>query len=201
MDKSIASHLVCSFPCTKSEDFLYWDSTCSAECKAPYEIAQLNGKNLCIFPCPNGETYYFPNGTCKNECPAPLVPKGQHGSKQLCLFPCDDDEYVDSNGKCLKECPFPSTQQITQDNVKICISPCAKEGEFKDLDGTCKSMDLPGQFALDLIFKDKPAKVTFIDKIMSADSATFSLYARDFTLSSSYTFFGLNSMGEYFLDN
>lgn len=203
VDKKIASYLVCTFPCSNSNAFLYWDGTCKDECPQPYQQfpTPLGGKLFCVFPCPNGETYHYWNGTCKNDCPSPLVSKGQEGAKQLCLYPCDDDQFLYTNGKCFSDCPFPNTQQITQDKKKFCLSPCAKEGEYKDRDGSCRSMDLPGQFELTVAVDDKSAKVTFIDNVISADNFAFSLYGREHTLSSSWTFFGLNSMGEYLLDN
>lgn len=190
--KSISSFAVCDFPCEEEEEYLYLDGTCSSSCS--FEKSSFAGKNFC-FPC-NGFLYW--NGTCSSSCPLPLISK-KLGDRQICTYPCQsDEEFLYLDGSCQKECIYSS--QITQDSKKFCNLICSSNRQELAADKkSCKNIELPGEFALNVILNNEPTKLSLIE--IKTEEEVFSLFSQDYTIGSIWTFFALNFLKEYELEN
>ena len=167
-------------------------ANCTANC------ASCSGApNNCV-TCKAG--YYIAGSSCYPECPDPLK-RTQIGTKLFCQTDCNSGEYAYWDGtktQCLSTCTPPLGRRVIA-SYAVCGS-CAWD-EYLDPDGNCKSKNLPGQISFTLRLNDTPTQVTFIDKQLQADNARFTLFTKDYTLNPTWTFFGLNSMGEYSIDN
>jgi len=140
------------------------------------------------------------SSSCYPECPNPLTQK-QNGATTYCQSDCASGGYAywdGSRARCLSTCTAPLGRKVIS-SYAVCGS-CAWN-ECLDSDGSCKSKNLPGQVSFALSLNGTPTEVTFIDKVLPADNGKFSLFAMDYTLNPTWTFFGLNSMGKYSIGN
>ncbi len=186
-DQSAMQSCPCESPLKKNETA----SFCT-DCDQSCMFCNKKGEFGCT-ACEAGR-YLTSEGKCANCSPNCA---SCSGDANICST-CKSGLYLADN-TCYEECPARSTKVQIGANW-YCQSPCEKD-KYLDKDGSCKTMDIPGQMNLNLAVNDKTAKVSFIDQIISADNAAVSLFAKDYTLSSSWTIFGLNSMGEYLLHN
>jgi len=82
----------------------------------------------------------------------------------------------------------------------IALFPC-DEDEYIEKDGTCKFNNFPCQIIITTMKDNEPTELTFFDKVLRPENQKFPIFAEDYTLDSSWSAFGLDSLGEYVLDN
>lgn len=198
----ISSFPVCTFPCEDPSHFLDWNGNCSPTCPFPYEKSAFSNRNFC-FPCSgDAEVFSYWNGTCSATCALPLVAK-KLGKKQICTYPCERDYFLYLDGSCQKDCPSPYTVQITPDSKKYCNLICTQRQYLEADKKSCKNIQLPGQFPLEVIkINNEPTKLFLIEKTFNAENEeTFTLFSEEYKIGSVWTFFALDPLEEYSLDN
>ena len=123
----------CTFPCSSTTQYLYWNGTCSSTCAVLLTSSTFKARNLCSQTCAAGLFLYF-NGSCLSTCPYPLSPRIE-GDVSYCDYPCTGSEYLYWNGSCISSCNTPLSTRI-EASKRYCDFGCST-GQFLYWDQSC----------------------------------------------------------------
>ena len=114
----------CTYPCN-SEEYLYWDGSCSDSCPSPLVSETSHDRSFCIYPCDTDE-YLYQDSSCEGSCGLQYTLKVEK-DRNYCDKTCSD--YQLWNGTCVDNCYSPM-RLLTNSSGTFCYLPCDSASEY-----------------------------------------------------------------------